>query len=291
VDPAPEARANAQALDLPLCSSIDDVLSDTGISGVVIATPHSLHRVQVIAAARAGKHVFCEKPLALNVADASAMLDACRRAGVRLAVGHNRRFWPAMKALKETVTAGRLGRLLHIEGHNSNENSNRVTGGWRASADESPGGGFTGAGLHVLDALIHLFGPARRVYAQLRLYREELPPLDAMSAIYEFASGMSGFLATVRATPFYWRVQVFGSLGSAEVLGETELILRLSGQEAQTIACESTDSVREELEAFVQAAEGGAEYPVRDGEVLATLAAFEATLASLRTGQPVALQP
>jgi predicted dehydrogenase len=195
-----------------------------------------------------------------------------------------------MKALKQAVTDGRLGRLLHIEGHNSNENSNQVTGGWRTSAEESPGGGFTGAGLHVLDALVHLFGPARRVYAQLRTYREALPPLDAMSALYEFTSGTSGMLATVRATPFYWRVQVFGSLGSAEVLGETELILRLTGQETQRIACDPADSVRAELEAFAQAVEGGAEYPISDADVLATLAAFEATLASLRTGQPVTVQ-
>src|SRR5437773_3414791 len=55
--------------------------------------------------------------------------DLCERAGVVLAVGHNRRFWPAMRALKGMLAEGRLGRLLHIEGHNSNENSNQVTGG------------------------------------------------------------------------------------------------------------------------------------------------------------------
>src|SRR6267142_1359427 len=87
------------------------------------------------------------------VADARAMIDACKQADVRLALGQNRRFWPAMVALRKLVGDGRLGRVLHVEGHNSNENSNRVTGGWRTLERESPGGGFTGAGLHAVRVL------------------------------------------------------------------------------------------------------------------------------------------
>jgi len=165
-DPSPPAAGLSIAV-----ASFADILANPSVRAVVLATPHSLHREQVIAAARAGKHVFCEKPLALTAADARAMLDACREAGVRLAVGHNRRFWPSMRALRQIVGEGRLGRLLHIEGHNSNENSNRVSGGWRTSPEESPGGGFTGAGLHVLDSFILLFGPVRRVQAQLLVQR------------------------------------------------------------------------------------------------------------------------
>src|SRR5258706_4568203 len=150
------------------------------------------------------------------------MLAACRDAGVVLAVGHNRRFWPAMQALKRIVDSGDLGELLHVEGHNSNENSNRVTGGWRTLEAESPGGGFTGAGLHALDAMIMLCGPVRRVSAQLLKFREQIPPLDAMSALYAFASGASGTLATVRATPFYWRGRAFGSHRAARGAGGGE---------------------------------------------------------------------
>jgi len=161
---------------------LEDVLRDRSIHAVVLATPHSLHREQAIAAAQAGKHVFCEKPLALHLAHAQAMVTACRGAGVVLAVGHNRRFWPAMQALKRIVDSGDLGELLHVEGHNSNENSNRVTGGWRTLEAESPVGGFTGAGLHALDSMIMLCGPVRRVRAQLLKFRQEIAPLDAMSA-------------------------------------------------------------------------------------------------------------
>jgi predicted dehydrogenase len=255
-----------------------DVLRDGSIQAVVLATPHSLHREQAIAAALAGRHVFCEKPLALCAADAQAMLDACRRAGVVLAVGHNRRFWPAMQALKRIVQGGELGELLHVEGHNSNENSNRVTGGWRTSPAESPGGGFTGAGLHALDAMIMLCGAVRSVQAQLVTHRDAIPPLDAMCALYRFANGASGTLATVRATPFYWRVHAFGSKGSAEVLRETELVMHLSGKPPERRQFDARDSLRAELEAFADAVEGRAPYPIAPEEMLATVIAFEATV-------------
>jgi predicted dehydrogenase len=282
------SAAVAKSERIRFARSVDDapgfagVLKDGAIQAVVLATPHSLHREQVLAAASAGKHVFCEKPLALSVADARVMIDACRQAGVKLAVGHNRRFWPAMLALRKIVDDGRLGRVLHIEGHNSNENSNRVTGGWRTLERESPGGGFTGAGLHALDAMVSVCGPVRRVRAQLLRTREELPPLDAMSAMYEFESGASALLATVRATPFYWRVHAFGTEGSAEVLGETELILRLSGREAQKVSLQPVDSLRAELEAFADAIEDRAPFPISESQMLATMAAFEATLRALR---------
>lgn len=283
IDTDPRAGAYAQTQRLAFSSSLEDALRDASVRAVVLATPHSLHKQQVIAAANARKHVFCEKPLALTVADARAMLEACRRAGVKLAVGHNRRFWPSMRTLRDLLAAEHFGRLLHIEGHNSNENSNQVSAGWRTDEAESPGGGFTGAGLHVLDAFVHLFGPVRAVRcAQLTTYSKGPPPLDAMSALYEFQNGCSGFLATLRATPFYWRVHVFGSKGSAEVLGETELVVRMSGKDPVRLKLEPDDSVRAELNAFADAVEGGAPYPIGEDQMLATLEAFEATLRAMK---------
>jgi predicted dehydrogenase len=286
---ADDMRDYAALHGLKLTADFGDALADPAIRAVVLATPHSLHREQVIAAARAGKQVFCEKPLALRLADARAMIAACHEAGVVLAVGHNRRFWPAMQELKRMVAAGELGQVLHIEGHNSNENSNRVTGGWRLSPEESPGGGMTGAGLHVLDAFIGLAGPVRRVHAQLTVRKAAVPPLDSVSAVYEFADGSSGLLASVRATPFYWRVHVFGTAGSAEVLGEHELVLRTSGAEPRRLQFAPADSLRAELEAFADAVEGRAPFPIPAEQMLATVAAFEATIGALQSGASVTL--
>jgi predicted dehydrogenase len=283
--------AGAQAFcaqhHLELAGDPEAVLADGAIDAVLLATPHSLHPAQVIACARARKHVFCEKPLALHRADAAAMFQACRAAGVVLAVGHNRRFWPAMRALRDIVASGELGTILHVEGHNSNENSLNITAGWRLSPQESPGGGLTGAGLHVLDGFVSMLGPVRRVYAQLRQREAGPPPLDTAIMTLDFVNGVTGTLATVRATPFYWRVHVFGSKGSAEVLDERTMILRKSGAAPQRMEFGTIDVLRAELAAFADAIENKAPFPVPEADVLATLSAFEAALRSMTSGVTV----
>lgn len=285
------AKAFCAEHDLRLTGELEAMLADDAIRAVLLATPHSLHPAQVVACAAANKQVFCEKPLALRAADAARMFDACDRAGVILAVGHNRRFWPSMQALRGIVSRGELGAILHVEGHNSNENSQSITQGWRLSGDESPGGGLTGAGLHVLDAFVSLLGPVRQVYARLNVVEQGPPPLDAAMLAMDFVSGVTGTLATVRATPLYWRVHVFGTQGSAEVLDEVTLIRRISGSAAERLAYPAIDVLRAELDAFSNAIEQKQPFPVSRAEVLATLSAFEAALQSMNCGQPVACEP
>jgi predicted dehydrogenase len=272
---------------LELTDNLNDVLGDHAIDAVLLATPHSLHMDQVIACAAARKRVFCEKPLALHRDHAERMFDACRDAGMILAVGHNRRFWPSMQALREITANGELGTILHVEGHNSNENSEKITGGWRLSPEESPGGGLTGAGLHVLDAFVSLLGPIRQVYARFNSRDAGPPPRDSSVLAIDFANGVTGTLSTVRATPFYWRVHVFGTKGSAEVLDEATLVLRKSGSVAKTIGYPPIDVLSAELGAFADAVERKYPFPVPDMEVLATLSAFEAALKSMESGHPV----
>jgi predicted dehydrogenase len=272
---------------IALTNDFASVLDDTGIDALLLATPHSLHKEQAIAAAAAGKQVFCEKPLALRRDDARAMFEACKAAGVVLAVGHNRRFWPSLVALREIVASGELGVILHVEGHNSNENSNAVLKGWRLSPEESPGGGLTGAGLHVLDAFTSLVGPARRVYASLSTREAGPPPKDTAMLAIDFAGGVTGTLSTVRATPFFWRVHVFGSRGSAELLDEVTMVIRTSGTPLRTVSYPAVDTLAAELDAFADAVAGNNPFPVPEADVLATLAAFEAALASMDCGHPV----
>ena len=268
-------------------STLDTVLADPAIKAVLLATPHSLHPAQVIACAAAGKQVFCEKPLALHRADAARMFEACRAAGVLLAVGHNRRFWPSLRALRDIVASGELGTLLHVEGHNSNENSQSITAGWRLSEAESPGGGLTGAGLHVLDTFVSMLGPVRQISAQLHSREPGPPPLDTAMLMMDFVNGITGMLATIRATPFFWRVHVFGTKGSAEVLDEATLIRRVSGSKPMRHIFPTINVLRAELDAFADAVDGKRPYPVAEADVLATLAAFEAALASMKSGQAV----
>jgi predicted dehydrogenase len=281
------ARAFCEEHGLDLTDDLDAVLNDRTIDAVLLATPHSLHLAQVIAAAAAGKQVFCEKPLALRREHAAQMFSACHDADVVLAVGHNRRFWPSMLALRQIVASGELGSLLHVEGHNSNENSQGITEGWRLSPEESPGGGLTGAGLHVLDGFVSLLGPARQVYARLHQHEAGPPPLDSAMLAVDFENGITGMLATVRSTPFYWRFHVFGTEGSAVVLDEVTMVKRMSGKRPQTLTYPAADAVAAELAAFADAVENRQPFPVLEADVLATLSAFEAALQSMQTGYPV----
>jgi predicted dehydrogenase len=143
----------------------------------------------------------------------------------------------------------------------------------------------------VLDAFVSLVGPARRVYARLNSREAGPPPLDSTMLAIDFASGVTGTLATVRATPFYWRVHVFGTSGSAEVLDEVTLVRRRSGAKPATSICPAVDVLANELAAFADAVDRRHPYPVQREEVLATLAAFEAALQSMQTGQSVTVDP
>jgi predicted dehydrogenase len=194
-----------------------------------------------------------------------------------------------MLELKRLVAAGTLGDVLHVEGHFSNEHSTRVKGGWRDDPRESPGGGMTGAGLHVLDAFVNLAGPVACVDARFYSHKPPPDPRDAVAALVEFASGATGLMATVRAGPAYWRVHVFGTKGWAEARDETRLTVAPMGEAPQTRTLPATDSLAALLDAFAAAVEGGAPFPVSPGEMLDVVGAFEAVVASIESGRPVAV--
>jgi predicted dehydrogenase len=283
------AQAIAARHGLRLSIDLRDALADPGVQAVFLATPHSLHVEQVAAIARAGKPVWCEKPLALTRAEATRSVEACRRAGVPLGSGNNKRCFASMRELQRVVREGAIGDILHVEGHFSNEHSTRVTGGWRDDPSESPGGGMTGAGLHVLDAFVNLVGPIAEVDARLFVRKAPPDPRDAVAALVRFDGGASGLMATVRAAPMFWRVHAFGTRGSAEARGEDTLIVARIGEEPRTLALEHVDSLRVLVEAFADAVEGKAPFPVTPGQMLDVIGAFEATVASIATGAPVAV--
>lgn len=272
-----------------LSTSLEAALADPRVQAVAVATPHSTHRRLVEQVAAAGKAVFCEKPFALKFADALAMTEACKKAGVAIAVGQNKRFWPSMVELRSVVASGALGRMLHIEGHYSNENSSNFFAPWRDLPSETPGAGMTGTGIHILDAFTNLAGPTAEVSAQFISTRAGHNPLDTVSVLFRFANGVSGFLGAVRPSPFYWRVQVFGDQGSAEALGETECITRLSGGKTERQEFQKIDSLLAEFELFADAVTGKAPYPITPDEIVNTIGAFEAITTSIETGKPVKL--
>ena len=279
----------AEAHGFTLSDDLDRALADKRVEAVVLATPHSLHADQIVRVAAAGKPVFCEKPLSLKRADAERAVAAVQKAGVPIGVGQNKRFWPSMVELRRVVASGVLGRVMHIEGHYSNENSGLHFSAWRDSPGESPGGGMTGTGIHLLDAFVGLGGPVAEVTAQVASFRPGHDPRDAASVMFRFANGLSGYFGLVRASPFYWRVHVFGDEGSVEAIGETETILRTRGGKVDRREFPKVDTILAEIDAFADAVAGRNPYPIAPAEMVNTIAAFEAIIQSMNTKLPVSI--
>jgi predicted dehydrogenase len=279
------AAAWAERHGIRILPGLDAVLADPAVKAVVIASPHRLHAEQIIAAARAGKHVFVEKPFTMTKASAEAAVAACRSAGVVLALGHNRRFLPAVAEMKAMLADGRLGTLLHVEGHFSGPSAAAYRPGmWRADRAESPLGGMAGMGIHIVDMFIHLAGPIAevRVQSHARVLDNGLD--DTTAALFRFASGATGNLATLAYAPRYWRVALFGTDGIAELHGHEQLRFIPREGEGWVRDFPKTDIERAELMAFAAAVAGGPAYPLPLEEAIHGVAVFEAMIGAAASG-------
>jgi predicted dehydrogenase len=272
------AAANALAIG----TSFEDVLSDAAIDAVVLATPHTRHRAQVEAAAAARKHIYCEKPFALCKPDAQAMLDACARAGVTIAVGHHFRLMPSMKALRREVAAGTFGAVMHAEGHYSHDwLAAQPTDSWRAAPEETRAGGMTGMGIHLIDCFREVIGPMRRVSAVSKRRALSLATGDTTAALIEFADGATGTLATTLKTPFMWRLAVYGENAWAESVSETRLVVRRAGGEPEVTDFPAADHLGENLDAFAEAALARRTFAIDPAGILQTVSALDAVFRSV----------
>ncbi len=270
---------------LALGTSLEEVLADRAIQAVVLATPHSKHRAQVEAAARAGKHIYCEKPFALAKADAAAMLEAVKRAGVVIAVGHHFRLMPSMRVLAELKASGALGTIMHAEGNYSHDwLADYPVDGWRMAAAESRAGGMTGMGIHVLDSFRDLVGPMKRVAALSKARVLQVPAGDTTAALVEFENGATGTLATTLKTPFVWRIALYGENCWVESVSETRAIVRHAGKEPEVIDKPADNHLGRNLDYFAKAALGQGAFPISPDGILQTAAALEAVFKSADAG-------
>lgn len=264
-------------------------LEDPAIDAVVLATPHSQHAEQVIAAANAGKAVFVEKPFTLTRETAQAAVQACKRHNVALAFGHNRRFLPAIQALKSVLDEARIGVLLQVEG-NFSSNSGYYRHGsesWRATRAEAPSGGMTGVGIHLLDAMVYLCGRINDVHARSQHNVLPIDIDDATTILLGFTSGALGYLGTCFASAAYWRLHLFGSEGWVEMRGFDTAIITMRDGKAEEWKFPPRDLERAELEAFAAAITGAEPYPVSADEAVHGVAVLEAIGRAAQTGQTV----
>jgi predicted dehydrogenase len=293
VDVADSGSAFCRESGIEYSADFDTALKDPRIEGVVLCTPHSLHRGQIVRAAQAKKHVFCEKPLSLNRADVLEAVAACNASKVALAVGHEKRFEPPVLEIFRMAAAGDLGTLLQVEGNFSQDKFlSMPADNWRLTEKEAPAGPMTATGIHLLDLSIGLLGPADNVLARVRQLGSGLVNGDTLALQVSFKNGTSALLSAILATPFDGRFAVYGSKGWAEVRDKAHpeapqgwvLTSCLRNEQKKTREYSPATAVLANLEAFADAAAGRAPYPVPQAQMVANISALEAVFKSARSG-------
>lgn len=293
VDPNEAGMLAGRDLGLRMAGSFEEVVADPSIDAVLLCTPHKFHAAQVVAAAKSGKHVFCEKPFTDNVRAAEEALDAVSRAGVVLGIGHERRFEPAVMQMRDLVSSGKLGDAVSFEGNFSQDKFLALPrDNWRLSAEHAPVGPLSATGIHLVDMAISLLGHPEQVWANLSNDFAGFDNGDSLSISLKFSKGRTATINAILVTPFVGRAAVYGTEGWFEIRDRThpeastgwDLALSLRGQDTQVDFSPPYSAVRANVEAFARAATGDAEYPVTHAEIRSNVATFEAILASVRSG-------
>ncbi|HEY4606041.1 MAG TPA: Gfo/Idh/MocA family oxidoreductase [Acidimicrobiia bacterium] len=272
--------------------SLDELLSDPDVEGVIIATSHQSHRPLIEQAAAAGKHIFVEKPFTNTVADGIASVEAARNAGVLLQVGHQRRRMAAKRRMKQMLDAGELGDVETVVAHQSIPNGFKMPDeAWRWDPEQSPLGSMTSLGVHKVDTMHYLVGPIRTVFALTRRGRSR--PIDEATVLaVEFETGALATLTTSFFTPVINEIAVFGTDAAAYSSGGGAR-LQIQGRNdpgPEDVALEQIDPVVDELTDFARAIRGEIEVEVGGEEGLAVIAVLEAAVRSAATGSPVEVE-
>ena len=276
-------------------ASLEALLPDVDV--IDLCVPTDLHAPMTLTAAAAGRHVVCEKPIALTPGDARAMIDACDRAGVRLYVAHVVRFFAAYRAAADLLHAGAVGDLGVVRLHRLGSLPH-AGGGW--FADERRSGGA------LLDLLIHDFdvarwfaGPIARVHARSVRSAAADAGIECVHATLRFASGAIGFVEggwVYPAGTFRTGFDVAGRAGvlewSSDAPASVTRHLPPAPPAAEAVArpAASDDPYTKQLAHVLAALDSGSPFDVTAHDAAAALAVAHAARASLASGASVALE-
>jgi predicted dehydrogenase len=244
------------------------ILEDRGIEAIINTTPNNVHLETTRAAAAAGKHVFLDKPIANTIADARALTTACRKAGVVLALGYQRRRESHFRWVRRQIEDGVFGKLVNAESNISRDRLGKFeAGSWRYTAAGMPGGVMLQIGIHYADVLEYLMGPVKAVsgaFVQLVLPGENP---DVASLILEHENGaLSTLNACYASASEYYLMNIYGKEATAYYdLHHGLRFIKRGAERSSPILCAKNDTIVEELEEFATAARGRAQ-PEMDGE-------------------------
>lgn len=282
------------AQGIPVSADYADALNDPAVEAVVLATPHSLHEAQIAAAVAAGKHVFCEKPLALTKAGAEKAVGLCRDAGLVLGMGHERRWEPPMAEMLALADAGALGRLHQIEANFSHDKFLALDrNNWRLRADQAPAGGMTATGIHLLDLSVRLMGAAESVLCICEKLSSDLPNGDTVAAFIKFKGGGTSYVSASLANPFMSRFTLYGSKGWIDIRDKAHVespdgwivTSAMAGGPITTVEVAPAEPVKDNLVSFARAVRGTETYPITADHLVNNIALLEAVFASALSGK------
>ena len=283
-------RAFAEKYGCREASDYREILGDPGIEAIVNTTPNDVHLETTRAAAAAGKHVFLDKPIANTVSDGRAIAEVCRKAGVVLALGYQRRREAHFRWLRRQIDSGVFGTLVNAEANISRDRLGKIDlSSWRYTAKGMPGGVMLQIGIHYTDVLEYLMGPIKAVSgrsAQLVLPGDNP---DVASLVLEHESGaLSTLNASYASASEYYLMNIYGKEASAYYDFHQGLrILKRGENRPIPVACAESDAFVEELDEFAAAVRGSGS-PEMDGErATRSLAVIRAGVVSAREGRRV----
>ncbi len=289
VDPDAAAQARITEAGLTPAGSYADALRDD-VQAVILTSPNDQHDGQIAQAVAASKHVFCEKPLSLTAAGARESVRLCQEAGLVLGIGHERRFEPAILALRGMLDRGELGTIMHSELAFSHDKLIHLpAGSWRTSKAMAPAAGMTQMGIHLTDLLISFFGKVRTVHALTASRSLGWETGDVVTVQLQFEAGMTATLQSILHTPHFIRTHVFGSDMWVEIRnathpdtpgGKSTMERYRSIDDTQTQVFDWSDTVTANLEAFAAAIAGTAPYPYSAFELVHNIEVLEAIVRS-----------
>lgn len=219
-----------------------EMLGDVGVDAVYIATPVHRHADQAVAAAEAGKHVLCEKPMAMNVAECDRMIAACHANKVKLGVAYYRHFYPVIERVKEIIQSGAIGKpvlaqINAFEWFNPTADNPRS---WLLSRDQSGGGPMFDFGCHRIEVLVNILGPIKKVRAITANVLFEREVEDIATALFQLEGGTIGVLSVTHAAREPQdTLEIFGSLGSIHVPALNDGTMKITGDEGKRIETHS----------------------------------------------------
>lgn len=283
-------RAFAAKYGCGAAPSYEAILEDRAVEAIVNTTPNDAHLETTRAAAAAGKHVFLDKPIANTVSEGRGITEACRKAGVVLALGYQRRRESHFRWIRSQIDAGAFGKLVNAEANISRDRLGKIDlNSWRYTAAGMPGGVMLQIGIHYSDVLEYLMGPVVAVSG--RLARLVLPGdnPDVASLILEHESGaLSTLNASYASASEYYLMNIYGKDASAYYdLHQGLRFLKRGESRSSPVACAGNDTFVEELEEFAAAVRGGGS-PEMDGDrATRSLAVIRAGVVSAREGRRV----